>query len=292
VLIRTRVAKAVRIFILLACHNRAALTNRLLESLANQKFEKQQSLEIVAVDDGSTDNTPQVLENSGLVTEVIYGSGNLHWAKSMGLAETQAFQKIARVARAEQSCLLWLNDDVQLNLHAIQDAIIAVEANPNSVILGKTISKVDGKLTYGPLVRQGIHPLSFRLASASEEADPDAFNGNFVLIPSGVAMKVGSIEGRYRHGMADIDYAIRAKKLGISFVVLKNPIGFCERNVPKRHSKRLSAWDEFTGIKGAGNPESMGLLLKTTTTKWHFWMIATYVFWWLRRLRKAPYYLA
>jgi len=282
----------VRIFILIACHNRADLTYRLLESLENQHFDRNHALEVLAVDDGSTDNTAKVLESCRLVTETVYGSGDLYWAKSMGLAESIALLKISQSAGSEQDYLLWLNDDVQLDLHAIQSSITAAEVNPNSIIVGKTISKADGRLTYGPLVREGLHPLGFRLPSESEQVETDAFNGNFVLIPFSAALKVGSIQTKYSHGMADIDYAIRAKKLGISIVVLQHPVGFCERNSPKRHSTRLSAWAEFIGKKGAGNPKSMLLLLKTSSRTWHLWMVATYVIWWMRRLKKAPYYLA
>lgn len=276
-----------RIMAILAAHNRAALTENLLASLERQLFDFDVSIEVVAVDDGSTDTTPEVLRRSVLVRSVHTGNGLLYWAASMAIAEKIAIELLDAKETAGSSFILWLNDDVELFPEALSQAISLAKEKPESIVVGSTISKKDGKITFGALYRSGVHPLAFKLnATRSNLERPVTFNGNFVLVPFHIAKKLGGINGAFSHGMADIEYGIRCTNAGFHVSRLSNPVGYCESNEVVLYKSRTEAWKSFRGTKGWGNWNSMTLLLKTISKYWLFWAALSYSLWWLRRVTK------
>ena len=48
----------------------------------------------------------------------------------------------------------------------------------------------------------------------SAAVEVDAMNGNLVLVPRPTAERMGGIDGKFSHALADIDYATRARRLG------------------------------------------------------------------------------
>jgi GT2 family glycosyltransferase len=285
--------KKLKVVAILASHNRAALTQKLLTSLEYQISDGNFSVDVVAVDDGSKDETSAILKNSPLVRLVHTGDGSLYWAASMAIAEKIALEMLDKDESEESKFILWLNDDVDLMPNALSSAIIHADKHPGSIIVGHTISKMDEKLTYGSFYRSGKHPLSFKLQTSDLSiAKPQTFNGNFVLVPFGAATIIGGINGDFSHGMADIEYGIRATKGEISIVNLPTAVGYCERNEIQFYKKRKDAWASYTGKKGAGNWKSMTLLLKASSSFWFFWALVTYSLWWLRRIIKSDQYKA
>jgi GT2 family glycosyltransferase len=282
-----------KIIAILASHNRAALTQKLLTSLESQISDGNFSVHVVAVDDGSKDETVAILKNSSLVQHVHNGDGSLYWAASMAIAEKIALEILANNQSEESRFILWLNDDVDLLPNALSSAINQANKHPESIIVGYTISKMDQKLTYGSFYRSGKHPLSFKLQTNDlSTTQPETFNGNFVLVPFEAAIIIGGINGDFSHGMADIEYGIRAIKSEIAIVNLPTAVGYCERNEIQFYKKRKDAWASYTGKKGAGNWKSMTLLLKASSSFWFFWALATYSLWWLRRIIKSDRYKA
>lgn len=280
-----------KIVAILASHNRAPLTQRLLASLESQISDGNFSVDVVAVDDGSKDETAEILNDSPLVRFVHTGDGSLYWAASMAIAEKIALEILSNDKREEPRFILWLNDDVDLLPNALASAIDQAQKNPASIIVGHTISKLDEKLTYGSFYRSGKHPLNFKLQTDTlSNANPQSFNGNFVFVPFEAATTIGGINGNFSHGMADIEYGIRATKHGISIINLPSAVGYCERNEIRFYEKRMDAWAHFRGKKGAGNWKSMTLLLKSSSEFWFFWAVATYCLWWVRRAPKSDRY--
>lgn len=275
-----------KIMAIFAAHNRAALTEKLLASLEAQVIDFEVSIKVVAVDDGSTDRTPEVLRSSTLVRNVHTGNGSLYWAASMAIAEKIALDMLDKGDLEESSYILWLNDDVELFSNALRLALTLAQQKPDSVIAGTTVSKKDGKTTFGPLYRNGLHPLSFALIPTNSSEDkPVTFNGNFVLVPVRIAKFLGGINGGFSHGMADIEYGLRLTKMGFPIHALSEPVGYCENNKVVYYQRRVQAWKSFTGTKGWGNWNSMTLLLKSTSKFWLGWALASYSLWWIRRLR-------
>ncbi len=55
-------------------------------------------------------------------------------------------------------------------------------------------------------------------------------NGNCVLIPAVAAKEIGINSENYRHAFGDIDYGLRARRLGYRIVEVKEPVAKQEPN--------------------------------------------------------------
>ncbi len=147
-------------------------------------------------------------------------------ARSMHEAEKYVLE---RGAALDSDFLLWLNDDVDLDQASLQALLRAAE--PRHVTVGATLDPGNGSVTYSGLRRSGLHPLGFqRVDPTGASSTVDTFNGNCVLVPVGLARSIGGIDGRFSHGLADIDYGLRCRRLNIPVVLAPRPIGYCARN--------------------------------------------------------------
>jgi GT2 family glycosyltransferase len=100
------------------------------------------------------------------------------------------------------------------------------------VIVGSTRDHDTGALTYGgELRRSGWQPLRYGLAMP--QAEPlcvDTFNGNIVLVSAAAATVVGNLDPVYEHAMGDIDYGLRAGRLGVGCWLAPGTHGLCSHN--------------------------------------------------------------
>jgi GT2 family glycosyltransferase len=212
----------VTINVLIASHNRSNLT---LSSIENAiKFcPSDVNLEIFLLDDGSTDDTVDLVSSSFPEVKILVGDGTWYWAKSMSFIDELSARELRDV--------LWLNDDVQLLPDTISRLVDYSSANSESIVIGQCYSEVSGLITYGGLRRHVRHPFKFFLLEATGEAiECDTFNGNIVFIPKKIREAVGSIDGKFGHRFADIDYGLRSSSKGFTNIVLPGVAGYCERN--------------------------------------------------------------
>ncbi|WP_083199489.1 glycosyltransferase family 2 protein [Microbacterium oleivorans] len=262
-----------RLTVIMTCHNRAALTERCVLQVLSEADDFSGSVRVVVLDDGSTDDTRERLEGLRGVT-VAKGDGSYFWARGMSTAE-----QIALAQSPPPTHLLWLNDDVDLAPGSILKALSVSRKQPESVLVGATVSPIlASDITYSGLVNTGPHPLRFSKAALGSKR-LDAFNGNFVMVPTSVIERVGGVDGRYSHALADIDYGVRVKRAGVPVILLDEPIGSCAANEVTFGSTR-EEWRKFVGPKGGGNLKSLTRILRLITPHtWPFWLIATYAQW-------------
>jgi GT2 family glycosyltransferase len=208
----------ISVAVLMACHNRAQKTNAFFNafrSASKSSFE----FDFVVTDDGSTDDTLDVLKSQPERIKVVSGNGELFWARAMNLAE-DSIEKV-------YDAILWVNDDIVLTENAFERLLDATLAFPNSVIVGQVAKESDDRIIYGGYKRSGIHPLKLELLNASEKyLVADTFNGNFVYIPAEIHRQVGTIDGRFAHGYADCDYGFRVCKAGYSISVIPGIVAY------------------------------------------------------------------
>src|SRR5688572_29638923 len=105
-----------KIVSVLTCFNRKALTISCLGALEAAAWRACVELEMIVVDDASTDGTAAAIRSLFPWVEVIDGSGSLFWNRGMHVAFGEALQRPA-------DYYLWLNDDTELIPDALQSLI-------------------------------------------------------------------------------------------------------------------------------------------------------------------------
>ena len=215
--------------VLITCHNRRNITLACLRALYQQNI----TFEVYLVDDGSSDGTSEAVKANYPAVNIFQGDGNLFWVGGMRLAFSEALKN-------DYDYYLWLNDDTVLEPDALPNLLnthycLSQRGYPNSIVVGSVQDPLTGKLTYGGRVRsrtrwdRKLQPVEPGL----EPIECDTIQGNCVLIPYSVAEKVGNIDAAFIHTLGDLDYGLRARKLGCSVWVAPGYVATCSRNSVK-----------------------------------------------------------
>lgn len=272
--------------IIIACHNRRELTVRCIEKAKAAADYAGAKASFTVFDDGSTDGSADAIARLPVSARILTGDGSAYWARSMAFAETSV---LGDASVPENGLIVWLNDDVELDVRAFAALAETVERAPGSVVVGAMRDPLSGETTYSGMRKTGFHPLKFDLVPATGcMQSVDTFNGNLVLVPVGVARQLCGIDGGFSHALADIDYGLRCGRLGTPVILAPATYGTCPRNELPRPRSIRSDWRAFVGPKGGGNFASLVRILRRTNRRgWPVVIAATYGLWWARRLRVA-----
>jgi GT2 family glycosyltransferase len=212
--------------VLITCYNRRDTTLMCLQRLYQQDV----NFDVYLVDDGSSDGTSDAVKANYPAVRILEGNGNLFWVGGMRLAFSEALKD-------RYDYYLWLNDDTLLEPQALRNLLnihhdLAKRAHPNSIIVGSTRDPVTGKPTYGGAVQsKRWYSNKFEFVEPGQTPQQcDTLYGNCVLIPHSVAEKVGNIDAAFIHSLGDLDYGLRARKLGCSVWAAPGYVGTCSKN--------------------------------------------------------------
>ncbi len=216
-----------RVAVIISVHNRKAKTLACLESFFyQQNLPQELTIQVLMVDDGSTDGTSDAVHAQFPTIRILPGTGNLFWCGGMRMAFGTALKE-------DFDFYLWLNDDTIL----VPDALTRIlrtsfNFDHRAIVVGSTQDPQSGELTYGGVKR--LHrwkPLRFtRISPASSPIPVETMNGNVVLIPRIVAHNIGNLDPIFTHGIGDYDYGLRAQKAGFNVYLAPGYYGFCKRN--------------------------------------------------------------
>ncbi|WP_199248186.1 glycosyltransferase family 2 protein [[Phormidium] sp. ETS-05] len=264
---------------LITCHNRRDKTLACIEALSQQKDIK---CEIYLTDDGSSDGTSAAVTERYPEVKLLVGDGSLFWVGGMRKAFAAAMD-------AGYDYYLWLNDDSNLFADTVSQLVkthqtLAANNVEEAIVIGSLQDAATGVLTYGGVVRANSwHPLKFQLLTPGDEPKPCVtMNGNCVLIPHSVAVKVGNLEPQFIHRHADYDYGLRALQLGCSVWVAPGYAGTCSRN-PKSGTWEdtnlplSQLWKQVTGPKGLAPQEWQLFARRHAGPLWYFYWLLPYV---------------
>jgi GT2 family glycosyltransferase len=214
----------------MTCHNRQEKTLACLLALLSNEISEDIKLNIILVDDGSTDGTTEFVRARFPQVHIINGDGSLFWNGGMRVAFDTAMANGA-------DFYLWLNDDTLLYPTALQFLLIThsqllKQQRKNVIVVGSTQDEVTNRLTYGGVVRPDkLKPTAFKLIAPREvPVKCDTMNGNCVLIPNEIAQSIGGMEPEFAHAMGDLDYGLRAGYAGFSVWVMPGFVGTCANN--------------------------------------------------------------
>ena len=229
-----------KIAVLLTCFNRKEKTLSCLAGLYesqrvyNERNSSPIELEVFLTDDGCTDGTAQAVQASfaGKSIHILQGTGNMFWAGGMRFAWKEALKH-----HKEWDYYLLLNDDTTINAYCFNE-LMHTEAysldhyKQLAVVSGITCSADDPtKITYGgDIIPNKFNGRLIRLGRSSEPQMVDLTNANILLVPKEVVDKIGIFYEGYKHGRADNDYSMLARRKGIPVLITPGACGMCEND--------------------------------------------------------------
>lgn len=285
-----------RIVAIIACHDRRETTLACLETLsacgAAAAAQGIGAVGVILVDDGSRDGTAAAVARRFPDVRILTGDGSLWWGGAMALGLS------AIDDRADFH--LWLNDDVTLDADALA-RLVAVHdhlreaGGKGAIMVGATREPEGGATSYGGAVRGRLHPFRFTGVTPGDQPVPcDAMHGNIVLVPRDAAARLGGIDPVFIgvQGMADTDYALRARALGIPVMLAPGTLGTCtrgERLLAWRDGRRLLAdrLRELWGPRGYPLPAWRTFARRHGGRLWPLWFTLPYLRGMLAALRPA-----
>lgn len=273
-----------RLSVIVACRNRKDLTILAVNSAVTAAAFANVDIDFTIFDDGSSDGTVEALGLIAADITILQGDGSAYWARSMALAEAHVLQR-----SDEPDAIVWLNDDVVLDVDSFASVQNKRSLLAAGIVVGATRDPRSAVTTYTGWVKTGWHPLRFsNLEPTAAPQKVDTFNGNFVVVPTRIARRLGGIDGQFSHSLADIDYGLRCGRLSIPVWLLPGTCGTCPRNPPDPDDGLSQKWHRFLGTKGGGNYGSLRRILrKGSPYLWPAYIAVTYSMWWVRNLRKV-----
>lgn len=246
---------SVRVVGVLTCFNRKPMTLACLEALHASAREANVDLQMIVVDDASSDGTAAAVRAGFPQVELIEGSGALFWNRGMHQGYGLAMQRPA-------DYYLWINDDSHLVPDAIgrllrQSVQLRQEQGKPVIVVGAMAERGSGRITYGGRVAgSSLRRFNYHMVwSPTEPMRCDVIEGNCVLIPREIALRVGNLDPVFEHAMGDTDYGLRAGRAGFGCFVSAGVIGYCSDNpVSGTHSDTSlplrKRWRLLLGRKG------------------------------------------
>ena len=204
-----------KIAVLITSYNRCEKTFHCI----NKLFKILPTCSIYLVDDCSTDNTVQTISSHFPEVKIIYGNGNLFWNRGMHLAWEHA-------NKFDYDFYLWLNDDIVLYENSIQEILeCSILKNHQAIISGIIETENKDLIIYG-----GTDINNKLICPNGQLQSIKNMNGNVVLVPKSVYLKLGNLDPVFHHDLGDVEYGYRAKENNIEVLTSRIPVAYGYRN--------------------------------------------------------------
>ncbi|SRR5690554_387038 len=273
------------IAVLLTCHNRKNKTINCLTSFYQATIPPRYTVDIYLTDDGSTDSTAETVKELFPEIHVIRGDGSLFWAGGMRLAWKTAME------RKSYDVYLLINDDVVLNpdffLKLIEtDTFAYAKTGKRGIYTGATVDGTSKKVTYGAsIVRNYLFVVrSRKLVPDGQPQECDITNANVLWVCKEVVDKIGILDYRFTHGMADHDYSLQARRKKIPVFLAPGICGVCVQDHGENwKSSEYSLRERITYLK---SPKGLAYNEYLYYIRKHFPLYVPYSFFmlWLKTL--------
>jgi GT2 family glycosyltransferase len=226
---------------LIPVHNRLEYTRACLRCLEEQDYPQ---LEVVVIDDGSTDGTAQALATEFPDVTVLRGDGQLWWTGAVWWGVTEALR-----AGAPDDFVLFINNDTTFEPDYVS-TLVRVSREREGAIVGSLLrSWTDRSLiSFGPVIswpRAEVYELAAitddpeRLCEQDTIDTLDALPGRGLLVPAAVFRRVGNFRRRLLpHYIADYEFAARAKRHGEKLILSTHAAVYTAPDPPSTNGAR------------------------------------------------------
>lgn len=205
----------IRFCIVIPTYNRKRLLEECLRSVAEQS---EHALKVIVVVDGSTDGTLDLLAEKYPDIEIVNGTGDWWWTKSVN-------KGIETALKYRPDGILLLNDDVVLPPNYLREIMKAAGENPGSLIGSAVKDILTGEYAFIGANLDWKKVWRFDLlkyygnVNLPEYIPVNNLPGRGLLVPSTVFSSIGLFDKRFPQQHSDADFSIRANKAGYGLFV-------------------------------------------------------------------------
>jgi GT2 family glycosyltransferase len=248
------------IHVIIPTFNRLNYTITCLNSLKRQDNSKE--LNIIVIDDRSTDGTKKYLKKNFPKITILSGTGSLFW----GGAVHYGINYVLKISQFLDWILL-VNNDVELSSDAISNLLRAAEKKKRKALVGSlTVNAYDREtvIKSGTVVESWFfnktkHILEEKKISQIFNKNPlkvDFLTGRCLLHPIEIFKKVNNYDAkRFNHYGADDEFSMRVKKYGYSTLLCPSSVVFLKKNELVLSTKKniKSFFFHFFSVRSSSN---------------------------------------
>lgn len=238
-----------KIYILLPVFNRQKTIGRFINCLVAQTY---QNYHLILINDGSTDDTEDIVTKRIKKLTVIKGNGNWWWAGSL----QEGYKWLKKIKILSSDIVLIINDDLVFKSDFLERAI-AILADKKNVLLQAVCYSLQTK----KLVDKGAF-MDWKNFSYMINCEPEQIN---CLCTKGLFLRAEDffkIGGFHRwllpHYTSDLEFTIRAYNKGMSLITDHSLKLWSDDTITGYHSfKGLSILEfikRYFSMKSAMNP--------------------------------------
>ena len=204
-----------RVFVILPVHNRRKLTESFVKNLKSQIYEK---IELVLVDDGSSDGTSMAISELYPSVHVLKGDGNLWWAGSIDMG----LQFVKSRDPHPDDLILLINDDTEIQEDFILNGVHLIAQQPGRLLLAKSRNHQNN--SFQEVGSKIFWPL-FRISKAKNDEDINCAPSRGLLFQWNAYLRIGAwVPKILPHYCSDYEFTCRAIRKG--FPILTSDL-FC-----------------------------------------------------------------
>lgn len=242
------------IHVIIPVYNRLDYTIKCIKSLEKQNINEK--INIIVVDDGSTDNTKDFLKKNFPNIKILNGTGLLFW----GGAVSYGIKYVLQNSQLDDWVML-VNNDVELSVNTISELIKILELKKRKAIIGTlTLDARDKKtvIKSGTIVKNWFLNITDHLYKGLDINNLNLKNfekvhfltGRCILHPIEIFKKVGNYNSKkFSHYGCDDEFSMRVQKFNYETLLCTSTYVFLKLDV----KKKKSFYESFLGIKSSSN---------------------------------------
>lgn len=246
--------------VIIPVHNRVNYTVACITSLKKQDCAS--NLKIFLVDDGSTDNTRDIVSKKFPEIKIFDGDGSLFWGGAVNFGVKEVLKNSNK-----NDWVLLVNNDVEFSPDAISKLIKISEIYERRAILGaisvsfsdqKTIIK-SGTIVNNWFLNITSHVflgLNIKNLDNKRHVEVDFLTGRCLLHPVEIFYKVEYDSKKFPHYGADDEFSMRVKKYGYKTILCPTSVVYLkdnQRRIKENSTFFLRLFKALFHIKSSAN---------------------------------------